>query len=236
MSEELEQAIITSWVENASPWQDAVRNRRIASRQRVTNQAIIAAVQRCSPKSLLDLGCGEGWLVRSLQAQGITCTGVDAVPELIASARAAGPGDYRVCAYHDLAEEFPEQRFDAVVCNFSLLGKESVEALMRQVPALLTLHGRCIVQTVHPLNLPVEERGEDGWRCETWHGFGGDFRAHSPWFYRTRVSWLRLIEQAGLQPESVEEPCFPESNQPASLILVAKSRLSECAATRNEQV
>src|ERR1700761_3992762 len=78
--------IIQSWHTNAAPWSNAIRNASIASRKLVTNEAIIDAVMSTAPASVLDVGCGEGWLARTLVERGIRATGVDAVPELIAHA------------------------------------------------------------------------------------------------------------------------------------------------------
>lgn len=61
-----EQAILKSWDTNAQAWTQAVRNREIESRNRVTNQAIIDAILAQDFQSMLDVGCGEGWLIREI--------------------------------------------------------------------------------------------------------------------------------------------------------------------------
>ena len=53
-----------SWTRNAALWIAAVRGGRIPSRARVTNDAIVNAILRHSPRRVLDVGCGEGWLPR----------------------------------------------------------------------------------------------------------------------------------------------------------------------------
>src|SRR5712671_5893108 len=95
--------IVDSWRKNASPWTTAVRENQIASRTLVTNKAVIDAVLSRSPRTVLDIGCGEGWLARSLSEHGIRAIGVDIVPALVEQAKKAGGGDFRVVSYEDIA-------------------------------------------------------------------------------------------------------------------------------------
>ena len=90
--------IVDSWHKNASPWTDAVRGNQIESRALITNRAIIEAVLSRSPRTVLDIGCGEGWLVRALTERDVRGTGVDVVPALIEQANAAGGGEFRVAS------------------------------------------------------------------------------------------------------------------------------------------
>ena len=221
MSDELENKIINAWQQNAAPWAEAVQNARIESRNLVTNDAILDVVLRYSPHKVLDLGCGEGWLVRQLIPHGIACVGVDAVPELIASASSAGQGDYRVMTYEDVSLESLGEQFDVVVCNFSLLGNESVAALIGRVRELLPVGGHLIIQTVHPQRLPQSLRDRSGWQTETWKDFAGSFHCDSPWYYRTPEEWQALFERCGMRIKHMEEPALPPGGQPASLIMVA---------------
>jgi 2-polyprenyl-3-methyl-5-hydroxy-6-metoxy-1,4-benzoquinol methylase len=110
--------IIEAWGKNALPWIAAVREGRIESRQRVTDQAIVDAILNRAPRSVLDVGCGEGWLARALARHHIGVTGIDTVPALIEAAREAGGGDFHLMSYEDIAAGNLGISVDTLVCNF----------------------------------------------------------------------------------------------------------------------
>jgi 2-polyprenyl-3-methyl-5-hydroxy-6-metoxy-1,4-benzoquinol methylase len=213
--------ILDSWTRNAEPWTEAVRENRIESRKLVTNRAIVDAVLSRSPREILDIGCGEGWLVRALAEHGIHGMGVDAVPALIEQAAGAGGGDFRVASYEEIADGMLDVKVDAVVANFSLIGKESVEGVIRRAPALLEKGGSLIIQTFHPLGATGDQPYEDGWRHGSWAGFSCSFSDPAPWYFRTVESWKTLITECGFGSLEVREPLHPATGQPASIIFIA---------------
>ena len=225
--------IIQSWHNNASPWITAVREQQIASRRQVTDAAIIDAVTAHAPATVLDVGCGEGWLARTLSARGMQVTGVDVVPELIAAARQAGEGEFFELAYEDLKGHRFAQRFDAMVCNFSLIGEQSTAAVIQAAPLLLRPGGKLFVQTLHPLVATGDQAYHDGCRQGSWQGFSDDFTDPAPWYFRTLDSWQALIADARLtlidtvEPSAHIEPLANKdarrsaASQPASVIFIA---------------
>lgn len=214
--------VLDSWRTNAAPWTDAVRDGRIESRRLVTDRAVVDAVLARAPRSVLDLGCGEGWLVRALATAGVRATGVDAIPALVERARQGGGGDFRVASYEEVAAGTLELRVDVVVANFALIGHEAVDALVRHVPALLNPGGALVVQTLHPLVAGGDAPYADGWRPGSWAGFGADFSDPAPWYFRTLESWVALLVASGLRLGALREPVHPTTGRPASLILVAE--------------
>ena len=215
-----EQQILESWRQNAQPWTRAVRNHEIASRTRVTNKAIVDTVLEYAPASLLDVGCGEGWLVRELAGRGVEARGVDGVPSLIESACTAG-GNFEALPYADLASAAGRLAADVVVCNFSLLGEQSTEQVLGAVPQLIGANGHFIVQTLHPWTACGEGSYQDGWRVGSWDGFSGDFSNPAPWYFRTLEGWLRLFSRFSLQPVACHEPIDAQTGRPASILFVA---------------
>ena len=219
-----DEKIVDSWDKNAEPWIAAVREEQIASRALCTDQAIIEAVLDGEPQTVLDVGCGEGWLTRALCARGLQVTGIDVVPALIEEARRAGGGTFHLLSYEDLAGGKWEGRVDAVVCNFSLLGKESVEGILRAASGLLNPQGRFIVQTLHPVWARGDVPYRDGWRKGSWDGFGDDFTDPAPWYFRTLASWIRLFLANDFQLIDLREPIHPKHEKPASVIFIAERR------------
>ncbi len=225
-----ERAILDAWVANAEPWVSAVRSSAIGTRVRATDAAILKALFALSPKTALDVGCGEGWLTRTLADAGVKVVGVDAVASLVEAARAAGKGEYLCLRYDEISDGKLTVTVDAIVCNFSLFGEASVRGLISSFPGLLNPGGALLIQTVHPESIqtvhPESIEGvlpcESGWRDGSWKGCGPGFSDPAPWFFRTVEDWIELLVGNGFPDVEVSAPNDPASGAPASLLLVAK--------------
>src|SRR5438132_6481542 len=74
---------------------DATYDRRAADGEDVHGEANF--VQRFSPASVLDAGCGTGRVGRELARRGLKVVGVDIDPEMLATARGKAPDvDWRL--------------------------------------------------------------------------------------------------------------------------------------------
>ena len=217
-----DQKIIDSWKKNSTPWVSAIREDEIESRLLVTNQAIIDTVLAQKPGTVLDIGCGEGWLVRALSKKGVSSLGVDVVPELIEAAEQAGGGRFKTLSFEALSGERVKETFDVVVCNFSLLGNESVARVFQQAPSLLNAGGAIIVQTIHPIAGCGEGEYKDGWREGSWLGFSEQFCDPAPWYFRTLETWKSLFIENGFSLDKIVEPINPKTHTKASIIFVGQ--------------
>ena len=172
------------------------------------------------PKSVIDVGCGEGWLVRALAQRGICARGADAIPALIDAALRLG-GEFAVASYEDIARGRLDWKADTVSCNFALIGKESTEQLLRGVPGLLQPGGRFVVQTLHPVEACGSLPYEDGWRQGSWDGFNQRFENAAPWYFRTLENWRALFSSCGLRLVAEHWPIHPGTGRPASVLFTA---------------
>jgi 2-polyprenyl-3-methyl-5-hydroxy-6-metoxy-1,4-benzoquinol methylase len=218
-----ESTLLQSWHHNAHSWIEAIRTGTIESRLKVTDQAILLAVLGRQPERVLDLGCGEGWLLRALAERGIKAVGVDGDATLVEAARAAGSSPVHVASYEELVEAKVDigRDYDLICANFALLHQDIIP-LLTAMNALLAPGGALVIQTLHPWTAAAGDY-QDGWREETFAGFKGQWQT-MPWYFRTLSSWLNALDMAGFQLVALQEPQHPQSPVPQSLLLVAKQR------------
>ncbi|MEM1126973.1 MAG: methyltransferase domain-containing protein [Bacteroidota bacterium] len=215
-------ALVQSWTHNAQGWTQAVRSGSIQSRVAVTDQAMVDALVQVTPRRVLDLGCGEGWLARRIAATGAEVTGVDASAPLIQAATAAGGATFLQGRYDDLVEQpsLAAGPYEAIACNFALL-HEDLGPLLRALRTRLVPAGHLVIQTLHPASQPGPY--QDGWREETFEAFPSTEAAPPwapmPWYFRTIRSWLQALRAASFQLVDLQEPLHPDTARPASLLI-----------------
>lgn len=116
-----------------------------------------------SGRTVLDAGCGEGYLARILAARGARVVGIDVSPRLIALARARDPEgviEYRVA---DLSGPLPEcaGRFDAVASFLVLNDVADYHGFVATLAAVLKPAGRLVVALNNPYSYVVRKHLPD---------------------------------------------------------------------------
>jgi 2-polyprenyl-3-methyl-5-hydroxy-6-metoxy-1,4-benzoquinol methylase len=219
-----ESPILKSWHANAAQWIAALDGEELETRKLITNQAIINTIVAHQPSSILDVGCGEGWLCKALQEHDISTLGIDGVAELIQHARKKGPGHFEVHSFEALISGSftPLNLFDGVVFNFCLYEKEITNQLLLEAIKWVKPHGNLFIQTLHPFSILVpDETYADGWKTESWVGLKRSFTHPYNWFYRTMASWIKTVQDAGWKNLHLQEPIHPIHMKPVSLIMTA---------------
>lgn len=225
MAKDKSKALEGSWDRNAGNWTQAVREGQIPSRRAGTDDAIIAAIIDRKPARLLDVGCGEGWLIRRVrEALDCQAVGIDGSSSLVADAQASDPdGDYRVVSYDALIGDPSAlgDPFDTIAFNYAILDEDPVP-LLAAARSLLAPGGSVIIQTLHPHTQDGPYR--DGWRTEDFSAFDLPGWQPMPWYFRTLESWHAAIHAAGLALVGLAEPMAADGNRPLSLVLTCTAR------------
>lgn len=220
---ERNKAIKASWDRNAGLWVRAVRDGLIASRRAGTDQAILDVIASRKPERLLDVGCGEGWLLRRARAMtGCTGVGFDGCPALIEAARHADPqGRYEIATYDDIiaGTDSLGNNFDIIVCNYGLF-EENIAPLLEALRRRLTPPGALAIQTLHPGRQDIGQAAAGAWQVEDFAAFQNPGWEPMPWYARSHANWLHTLRGAGLRVTSRIEPRANPESDPLSLILV----------------
>jgi SAM-dependent methyltransferase len=93
-------------------------------------------------EDILDIGCGDGFLSRRIAEAGARVVGIDASPDMVAAARAAGI-DAHVA---DAQQLVYQAAFDAVFSNAALHWMPDLDAVFRGVHAALRPGGRLVAE------------------------------------------------------------------------------------------
>lgn len=145
-------------------------------------------------EDVLDLGCGDGALTRTLAASGARVVGVDASPELAAAAAALGL-DIRVAD----GQRLPfEAAFDAVFSNAALHWMPDADAVLAGVHRALRPRGRF-----------VGELGGHGNVAAICTALLATLAAHGvavprvPWYFPTPAEYAAKLEAHGFAVDTI---------------------------------
>lgn len=173
---------------------------------------------------VLEVGCGEGRVVREMAALGHRVAGLDASPTLVRHARAAGTGAATYAAAYAVGDAtalpFADASFDTVVAYNSLQAMQAFEDMARAVgesARVLRAGGSLCLCVAHPMTDIGRLRIEaDGAIALTGSYFereevddavtkdGLEMRFHG-WTY-TLEDYARALEDAGCAIVCVREP------------------------------
>jgi SAM-dependent methyltransferase len=111
-----------------------------------------------SPKTALDVGCGEGRFCRMLKQHGIEVTGIDPTHELIEAARARDADREYL---NGTAEHLPfrDDTFDLVVSYLSLIDIPNIEAAIPEMGRVLVPGGALLIANLNSFNTACCDTG-----------------------------------------------------------------------------
>jgi len=170
-------------------------------------------------RTVLDAGCGTGYLSKKLHDQGARVTGIDFSERMVAIAHAYHPDmDFRVDSCSEL-RTLEDEHFDLVVANYVLMDTPDLGGTMAAFHRVLKPDGAAVLVFSHPCfpqeHATVSEDGEViqyGWnfpyfeprKCvdPPWAHFTAEFI----WFHRPLSDYWKAFRAAGFVVVDFEEP------------------------------
>jgi SAM-dependent methyltransferase len=137
--------------EMADYWTAMIRDEINPFRKFVTDPALFKLLDGWPQgMSILELGCGEGYVARRLAQQGHDVTGLDLSFPLLRAAAAAEQHGSDFVHGDVLQLPFCNEAFDAAVSNFLIIELPDPAAAIAETARVLKPGGRFLFEIVHP--------------------------------------------------------------------------------------
>jgi len=147
--------------------------------------------------TVLDAGCGEGIVSRSLVGMATRVVGIDIVPQLIAYARARDLTQSITYEVHDLSCPLPpyHHTFDLIVSNLVLNDVPDYRGFITTLSATLKPSGRIVLSLNNPYSALLREKVDNYFDTEAvaQYVFGP-----ATYFHRTMEEYFHAFHEADL--------------------------------------
>lgn len=223
MTEDMNE-VRSSWDSKANDWKKQVGDQGDWNRRLNSDPVLFEMLGRVRHRSILDDGCGTGYLSNKLDELGADVIGVDLSPEMIRIARQEYPElDFRVedCTKLSTVED---GEMDLVVSNYVLMDTPNLTAAVTAMFRVLRPRGVAVVIFSHPCfpqaDCNVHSNGSISydWKHSyyepsrqqdaPWKHFKSDFI----WYHRPLEEYWRAFRSAGFQVDDFQEPHITPDN------------------------
>lgn len=211
------------WNELADDWRIQVGHDGDSNRRLNSDPVLRQFAGDVTGLTVLDAGCGVGYLTAQLARSGAHAIGVDFAEQMIANARLHYPAlDFRVDSCTELAT-IPDASCDLVISNYVLMDTPDLDDAVLAFHRVLKPGGAVVAVFSHPCfpasyseTLGTLPRQRYVWghsyfepqRCvdPPWNHFKSEFI----WFHRPLSGYWKSFTSAGFQVEDFEEPRLDE--------------------------
>lgn len=208
------------WKKNADFWTKIIREKLDPYRLKITNKAILESLKDKRNLKILDAGCGEGYLCRTLAKQGHQVFGIDFCPKLIEAAKDLenknslgikySIGDFR-------KTNFSSSFFDVILSNQTIHEIENPEKAFKEFSRILKRERRLILLFLHPCfeinpqklkNMSLAMTYFQKNKIKKGRYLVGKIKSPSPFFYLhlPLSKWIEIITKSGFLIRKIEEP------------------------------
>jgi 23S rRNA-/tRNA-specific pseudouridylate synthase/ubiquinone/menaquinone biosynthesis C-methylase UbiE len=218
----------TSW-ENVAGWYDAlIDEKRSDHYDKIIIPGTLRMVKPQPGVRVLDVACGQGVISRELARLGASVVGVDSSPALVDTARARAvtqglEAEFHIGDARSLdALPLADASFDSVTCVMAMANINPLEPLLASVARVLKPGGTLVFSITHPA-FRAPDQTSWGWdektrgqyrRVDGYLSLGQKAIKMHPgsapdivtWtFHRPLQTYVRLLSEAGLLVETLEE-------------------------------
>jgi 2-polyprenyl-3-methyl-5-hydroxy-6-metoxy-1,4-benzoquinol methylase len=221
--------ISKAWDKVAERWSVRYTEYGDMNRQYIIDPAIFEIIGSVKGLSILDAGCGNGYLCRLLARKGAKMSGVELSKKFIeiasAKEREASLGITYYSGTICNLLMFEDEAFDMVISNLVLMDVRDLDKAIEEIHRVLKKNGRLIFSIMHPCFSSSPVRGwvrkpEDSNRKEDWMYWKVDryfdrsmemWRFYADWpsvysFHRPLSDYIRILIENGFAIVEFEEP------------------------------
>lgn len=207
-----------------------IRNKQIGNQtdlsyQYVLKPEIINIVQSIDPSSIIDVGCGTGYLTRELTDHSSRVTAIDISERNIYYANKKLPPNTQVFvgSLNEYTDEFPDEKFELVVCNMVLQCVPELDEFLKDIKSILIDDGSFVFSITHPCFWPrywnyedkdwFEYKNEISIEAEFRISLDSNTQMKSTHIHRPLSKYVHELSKTGMSISKVKEPVPSKSLQ-----------------------
>jgi 2-polyprenyl-3-methyl-5-hydroxy-6-metoxy-1,4-benzoquinol methylase len=184
-------------------------------RQHLLNPALLELLGDVNGKTVLDAGCGTGYLSRMLAMKGAKMTGLEPAESMSRFAVSKEKATPLGITYlqEDLSEFHSEGKFDSVVSNMVFMDIPTYETAIKNCINALKSHGSFIFSISHPCFEDVGDEWEKS-KQVTVREYLKEYeveRHHAYSFHRPLSTYINLVVESGCEIVKMIEPKLDEA-------------------------
>ena len=215
------------WEDSAAAWIASLGEDGDFGRLYVLDPVMVPRALAARPKTMLDVGCGEGRFCRMLAKHGVVVTGIDPTRALLAEAKARDPaGTYIEGEAARLP--FDDGTFDLVASYLALIDIPDAAAAIAEMARVLKPSGRLLIANSTGWNTAGDAEGlgwaRDASGAKTHFRIDNYLQERAQWIewkgirilnhHRPLSTYMRLLLAQGLRLTFFDEPT-PVADAPA---------------------
>jgi len=202
------------WQKNAEFWIKIIRKGLDPYRLKVTNKAILELLKGDKQLRILDAGCGEGYLARTLAKLGHKVWAIDFCPGLIKAAERLEKKELLGVKYflEDFRKtHFLNSSFDVVFSHQTINEVGNPKKALREFYRILKKRGRVILLFLHPCFEVDPKFYFHNLKIKKPYYLVSGIKSPSSYFYLhlPLSKWIKLLNETEFLIKSIAEPRPP---------------------------